>query len=127
MSTVKTLGLICCSVIALVSLAVYFRLSWSVWVRNLRLKAPPKAVPAYLVKTASSLFVACSSAYVALLIYDWRFRSFFCVFLGVTLVLLLFSTGNLWWEIYWGRRLHRQRKERDMEDRQQNGKKGEKV
>jgi hypothetical protein len=44
--------------------------------------------------------------YAALLIYNWRFISWFWAFWGVTLVVLLFAIGNLWWEIYWGRRLH---------------------
>lgn len=115
MSTAQILGLGLCLLVAVVSLILYLRLSFGVWIRNLRFKAPPSEVPSYLIKTALALFVTCVSAYVTLLIVDWRFISWFWAFWGLTLVVLFFGIGNLWWEIHWGRQLHRACKERTVE------------
>ena len=108
-----------CFVVGLVSLTLYLRFSWGIWVRNLRFKVPPSSVPHYLLKTALALFMVCVSVYAALLVYDWRFIAWFWAFWGVTIFVLLFAVGNLWWEIYWGRRFHRRHRERILKIRQE--------
>ncbi len=88
------------------------KVSWGVWVKNLQQKPVTDNVSRQLLNTALGLFVTCVSVYVALLIYEWRFISWFWWFLGITLVVLLSSLGNLWWEIYWGRRWQKRHAER---------------
>ncbi len=106
MSVTKIAGWILCGVIGLLSLSIYLRMSLRVWLRNLRFESPPENVPQYLGKVALAVLGACVAGYAALLIYDWRFLSWFLVFLLVAIVLLFLATGNLWWEIYWGRKLY---------------------
>jgi amino acid permease len=104
MSATKIVGWILCGVIGLLSLSIYLRMSLRVWLRNLRFESPPENVLQYLGKVALSVLGVCLAGYAALLIHDWRFLSWFMVFLLIAIVLLIFATGNLWWEIYWGRR-----------------------
>jgi len=92
-------------VVGFVSLVRYEKLSWGVWIKNLQRKPVHNNIPRYLLKAASALFVVCVSAYTALLIYEWKFISWFWVFGAVTIVVLLSAVGNLYWQIYWGRRL----------------------
>jgi uncharacterized membrane protein len=104
MSATRIVGWILCGVIGVLSLSLYLRMSLRVWLRNLRFESPPENVLRYLGKVALTVLGVCLAGYAALLIYDWRFLSRFPVFLLITIVLLIFATGNLWWEIHWGRK-----------------------
>jgi amino acid permease len=104
MSAMKVVGWILCGVIGLLSLSIYLRMSLRVWLRNLQFESPPENVPQYLGKVALTVLGVCLAGYAALLINDWRFLSWFLVFLLIAVVLVIFATGNLWWESYWGRK-----------------------
>ena len=86
--------------IGLLSLGIYLWLSLRVWLRNLRFESPPENVSQYLGKVTPAMLGVCVACYTAILIYDWIFLSWFLIFLFITVVLLIFATGNLWWEIY---------------------------
>ena len=124
MTTWQVLGLIVCFVVGFVSLTQYLKLSWGVWIKNLKRKPVTSNVPQYLVKAALWLLLVCVSAYAALLIYEWEFISWFWVFWVATLVVLLSAVGSLYWEIYWGRRVQQRHVERiapEPDQRQETG------
>jgi hypothetical protein len=120
MSMAKIFGWIISGVIGLVSLSIYLRLSLRVWLRNLRFKSPPENVPQYLVKVTLAMLGVCIAGYGALLTYDQRFLSWFVAFVVMTIVVLIFTTGNLWWEIYWGRKSYQKRHRRENDTHQNN-------
>jgi amino acid permease len=120
MSAMKVVGWILCGVIGLLSLSIYLRMSLRVWLRNLEFESPPENVPQYLGKVALTVLGVCLAGYAALLIHDWRFLSWFLVFLLIAVVLVVFATGNLWWEIYWSRKSY-QKLQQSGGDSYQNG------
>ena len=121
MSAAKVFGWILCGAIGILSLSINLRMSWRVWLRNLRFDAPPENVLQYLGKVTLAVLGVCLAGYAALLIYDWRFLSWFLVFLLITVVLLILATGNLWWEMYWGRKSHQKVQRSGGDSHQDNG------
>jgi hypothetical protein len=117
---VKVLGWILCAVVGFWCLLIFTRISWKIWLRNAQRKGPSENISQDLKKAALAMLGVCVSAYAALIIYEWRFLSWFLVFLAFVIIVQVMTIGNLWQQVRWGRKLQIRQKP-NIEDERATG------
>jgi len=106
MSATKILVWVLCGAVGLWGLVTYVRMSLRLWLRAVRFEPPPQNIPQYLKKATIAVLAVCVASYGALVTYDWGFLSWIGAFLILTIIVVSFTTGNLWLRIRAGLKLY---------------------
>jgi magnesium-transporting ATPase (P-type) len=88
MSGLKILAWIFCGIVGTVGITIHFYLNLRLWLSNARGEPPPANTADYLWGATASMVAACSAAYVALLVYNWKAIEFFWLFVVLTMFVL---------------------------------------
>jgi hypothetical protein len=84
MSELKMLAWIICGIVGAVGITIYLCLNLRLWLSSARGEPPPANIAHYLCRATASIVAACSASYVAFLVYSWKAKEFFWLFVVLT-------------------------------------------